>query len=221
MRDPPRSPLTASRKAVNPMTSGPTPELPQPEEQILPLFALPDLTLFPGVLQPLMICEDRYCQLVEDVLDTTGLLVMGTVLGEGRKELDASPMVQPIAGLGRFEQYQKLPDGRFVVLIRGEARVLVREVDSEHLYRQVAIEPLEATSQAEDKAEVYRDPLCAAIHERVGAEVGFAGEIPVSALIDLLLMHLDLAPSEVHGLYSLVDLEKRAQRVLTAHSELS
>ena len=40
------------------------------------LFPLPDLIMFPHVIQPLRIFEPRYRDLLNDVLDSDGLIAM-------------------------------------------------------------------------------------------------------------------------------------------------
>ena len=62
-------------------------ELTEPGSRILPLFPLPDLILFPGQLVPVHIFEPRYRKMAEDLLDNTGEIIIGTVLGEDQEQL--------------------------------------------------------------------------------------------------------------------------------------
>ena len=93
--------------------------------RILPLFPLPDLILFPGQLVPVHVFEPRYRQMAQDLLDNTGEIVLGTVLGDDQEQLGEVAPVQPVAGLGRLQRYQALKDGRYLLMILGEKRVRV------------------------------------------------------------------------------------------------
>ncbi len=186
----------------------------------IPLFPLPDVVLFPGVVQPFRIFEPRYLQLIGDVLDTNGLLVMGTVLGASSEQLAGSPTVEPLSGLGRIEQYQRLEDGKYLILLRALARVWIHEVESDSMYRKVTVHPIEESVEALADAENYREQLREALHQRAEQAMPVPDEISISQLIDLVLMHLKLAPNALHRLYSQGAISERARDVLAAHVAL-
>jgi Lon protease-like protein len=103
----------------------------------LPMFPLPNLVLLPNTFVPLHIFEPRYRKLTQDVLDGAKLMVLAFQLGE-EHEFDGPPPVAPIAGVGEVVMAQKLPDGRFHIVLRGRARVrIVRELPSDLPYRIV------------------------------------------------------------------------------------
>src|SRR5262245_23824108 len=110
--------------------------------RVVPLFPLPGLFLFPGTALPLHIFEPRYRQMVEDLLDTSGRLVLGTVMPGHEKEVMGAPPVHVIAGLGEIARHQRLNDGRFVIFVIGLTRVRLSEVDSDRPYRKVEVAPL-------------------------------------------------------------------------------
>src|SRR4029450_1163194 len=88
---------------------------------VTPLFPLPNVFLFPGTRMPLHVFEPRYRQMVLDLLDTRGRIVMGTVLESHMHELAAAPPVLPIAGLGEIFHHERLPDGRLYIWLAGVA----------------------------------------------------------------------------------------------------
>ena len=103
----------------------------------LPMFPLPNLVLLPNTFVPLHIFEPRYRKLTRDVLDGKRLMALAFQLGE-EHEFDGPPPVAPIAGVGEVVMAQKLPDGRFHIVLRGRARVrIVRELVSDEPYRIV------------------------------------------------------------------------------------
>jgi Lon protease-like protein len=86
----------------------------------LPIFPLPGTVFFPHTLLPLHVFEPRYRQMTEHVL--AGHQHMAVVL------LDATQGQPPlgvarVAGLGRVVHHERLPDGRFHILLQGIGRV--------------------------------------------------------------------------------------------------
>ena len=179
----------------------------------VPIFPLPDLVLIPGAPQPLHIFEPRYRQMVSDILDGSGLIVLGTVLGKDRRDLAGSPSIQPIAGLGVVEHYETLEDGRYNLLLRGLARVEFDETVSDRLYRTVVIREIEEEEPLDAVGTLRRrlhDALQASSAYR---ELGDSVELPLSRLADLLLLQLDLKPDACYGLFAL-PLERRIHDML-------
>jgi Lon protease-like protein len=102
----------------------------------LPLFPLPGAVLFPNTLLPLHVFEPRYRQMTEHCLDGDGLMV----IVKKRDDEDSADLsdVFEVGGLGRIVHHERLPDGRYHILLQGLARVrLVEELPKEGLlYRR-------------------------------------------------------------------------------------
>jgi Lon protease-like protein len=109
------------------------------------LFPLPEVTLFPGQGLPLHVFEPRYRSLVEDALATDLVLAVPRLLpGAGETEATGRPVLPSFMGVGVIAEHEKLPDGRYHLLVRGIARArLVRELTRSHLYREARLEVLE------------------------------------------------------------------------------
>lgn len=188
--------------------------------EVVPLFPLPDLILFPGVLLPLHIFEPRYRQMIEDLLDGNGNLVMGTVLEEQPAETAKNPEVEPVAGMGQVENYQQMPDGRFLILLRGLSRVRIEEVPSDRLYRKVAVNPVEETEpESSEEESALREALMKAIDSRSEHDLELPDGLPVGQLADLLLILLKLPPKTLYRHYRNLDVGARAEAALHLHGE--
>ena len=117
------------------------------------LFPLPNLVLFPQVMQPLHIFEPRYRQMTADAL--AGDRFIAIVLPRPDDESD-KPALHDVACLGRIMAEQKLDDGRFNILLRGLARVRIhREIASDKLYRLAACKLLDEVELADDSQEKH------------------------------------------------------------------
>jgi Lon protease-like protein len=110
------------------------------------LFPLPEVVLFPHAVLPLHIFEPRYRQMTEDALAGDRLVTIVQLRGPTLGTTDAlgSPPVEAVGCLGRILQHERLPHGRFNVLLLGRKRVrLVREVPTDRLYRTSDVEVLD------------------------------------------------------------------------------
>ena len=183
----------------------------------LPFFPLPDLVFFPGAVQPLQIFEPRYLQMIEDLLDSTGELVIGTLLGKARDDPSGTPEAQPMASLCVLQDYQRLLDQRFLILVQAKARGLVTELDSDRLYRQVLIDIVNE-NQAIENEQLYRAELESAILDRTQEEIVIPEQITTAQLTDMLLLQLDLPSESLYRIYATAPLAERIQTTLETHA---
>src|SRR5262245_21426213 len=100
------------------------------------LFPLPNLVLFPQIVQGLHIFEARYRQLMADALSTDQLITLALLKPGWEADYDGTPAVEPVACLGRVTWHEKLPDGRYNLRLRGLARVQrLGEIPTNRPYR--------------------------------------------------------------------------------------
>ena len=110
------------------------------------LFPLPNLVLFPHVIQPLHIFEPRYRQMTADALAGDRLVSIVLLRPGWEACYQGQPLVHEVACLGRIVADQRLEDGRYHILLRGLARVrIVAEVEADKLYRSARVEVLANT----------------------------------------------------------------------------
>ena len=105
----------------------------------LPIFPLPNAVLLPGGVMPLHVFEPRYREMVRDTLDGAGLLAIARLRPGYQTDYHGRPPVHPQAGLGRIIASEETDDGRYLIVVRGLARVeLAHELPPERSYREVA-----------------------------------------------------------------------------------
>lgn len=192
---------------------------PPPEElgRVVPLFPLPNVFLFPGTVMPLHVFEPRYRKMVEDSLDGPGRLVIGTVLDPAAGDLAGAPPVLEIAGLGEIARHEKLPDGRFLILVVGLERVRIHEVPSEEPYRLVEASSAPEVPVRDEAEEGLRERLQAAVLERANELLNLPEDIPIGHLTDLLLLKMQLPPQDMREMYGTLEVARRARRALEEH----
>jgi uncharacterized protein len=184
---------------------------------IVPLFPLPAAFLFPGTLMPLHVFEPRYRAMVDDLLDTAGRLVVGSVADAHRDELAGAPPVDRVAGLGEIVRHESLPDGRYIIVLHGLGRVICQEAPSEHAYRLVETEPLVEELPSDEDALHLREAVLEAVKARSENETGLPEDLDLRAMTDLLLMQLRLPQALMSDLFSETRIAERARGALEQH----
>ncbi len=120
------------------------------------LFPLPNLVLFPGIDQGLHIFEPRYRAMMADTLADNHLMTMVLLKPGWDTDYDGSPAIETVGCLGRVTRWQKLPDGRYDLLLRGLCRCkLTVELEGHgQLYRSTQAVLLQEQLET-DKATVH------------------------------------------------------------------
>ena len=107
------------------------------------LFPLHNVVLFPRVIQPLHIFEPRYKQMVEDALDDNGLIALCLLRPSAGYGANNVAPIYPEICIGKIIQEERLPDGRFNLLLQGVSRAkIIKEVNDGKLYRTAKVEIL-------------------------------------------------------------------------------
>ena len=122
-----------------------------------PVFTLKSSVLLPQAVMPLILFEPRYLAMINDVLDSSGMIAMALEMGESVEEF-AAPL-RPYVCIGHVRDYSQLEDGRYLVLLQGLCRArIVHEVASEP-YRMVKLSPNEQVEVDEDNLTSYRQRI--------------------------------------------------------------
>ena len=86
------------------------------------LFPLPNVVLFPHVVQPLHIFEARYRQMTADALEDDRLIAMALLRQGWESDYESQPDIHSVVCLGRIVGEQRLADGRYNLWLRGLRR---------------------------------------------------------------------------------------------------
>lgn len=190
------------------------------------LFPLPNLVMFPHVVQPLHVFEGRYCELLEDALADDGLIAMGLLVPGWESEYEGRPPVSPAVCLGRVIAHSRQSDGHYSILLAGLQRGrLVRELAPTRSFREVQIELLPEIHQSaaaplrpvlrRNLMNHFRDlaPYLESIEEPL--DDLFEGDIPLNVLTDIVSFTMKLGLPEKLELLAEADVDLRARRLDT------
>ena len=107
---------------------------------IIPLFPLPNVVLFPGVFLPLHIFEERYRALTRDALAGDRIIGM-TLLRPGFEgDYDGRPPIYPVGCAGVISHSDRLPDGRYNIVLHGLSKFRIVEEMTDGEYRRARVE---------------------------------------------------------------------------------
>jgi Lon protease-like protein len=100
------------------------------------IFPLPGAVLYPGLQLPLHIFEPRYRAMISDALARDRHIGMI----QPQRAHDGAPLFE-IGCLGRIGEVEALEDGRYNIILEGEARYRVlRELEVSTQFRQIEAE---------------------------------------------------------------------------------
>jgi Lon protease-like protein len=190
--------------------------------EIVPIFPLPNVVLFPHVELPLHIFEPRYRDMVRDAMASHRLIGMTLLRGEWRKNYNASPDVYRLGCVGRIEQFTLLPDGRSNLILRGLRKFVIVSEVGDQSYRQARVTwaaesgrheitpALDARLRSGVKRLLSRGAreVTTDIWERLPSEI--------VKLVNTLAFALDLSEIDKLALLECDDVQSRAERLVEA-----
>jgi Lon protease-like protein len=189
------------------------------------VFPLPNLVLFPHVLQPLHVFEPRYRELLEDALAGDKLIAMAALAPGWENDYEGRPPLYRMACLGRITAHCRLPDGTYNVLLLGLRRVrLVRELPTSGPFREAEAElcddvcPAYPTSKRKALRRQLREAVLSVLPALPEAEEQLdqvlGNDVPLGMLTDVIGYLLDIDLQRKQSLLAEVDVVRRAELLL-------
>lgn len=190
------------------------------------VFPLPNLVMFPNVIQPLHIFEPRYCQLLEDALQTDGLIAMSLLKPGWEQDYDGRPEMEKTVCLGRIAAHAQQADGRYNIFLQGVRRAIVkREIPSSKLYREADVALLRdvyRTEAAAERVQLQRElldsfrrqaPASSSMQEQFEQATG--RPMQLGGLTDVIAFSLGLDLRTKQELLNEVDVDQRAEFLIS------
>lgn len=195
------------------------------------LFPLPNLVLFPHVIQPLHIFEPRYVELLHEALQSDRLITMALLQPGWERDYEGRPPLAPIGCLSRVVTWQAQGDRRYNILLMGLKRVqLVNELPAERAFREAEaeiVEDLYPSSSAPKRCELHK-ALIAELEQSLptikDADELFnqvsLGNVSLGALTDIIAYAVDWDIADKQKLLAEPDVDRRAAMLLARLSGL-
>jgi len=186
--------------------------------EIIGLFPLPNVVLFPRIALPLHVFEPRYRALVASAIRGPRLIGMALLRGDWQATYYARPELFPTGTVGEIVHTEELEDGRYNIVLRGLREFeIVEELPARALFREVRV-------RWRADPEELRAGLREAVIDRVGrylVRLGHAvppehlrNDVGGEALVNFFAQHLDLDPLEKQALLEERTTQGRAERLI-------
>jgi uncharacterized protein len=171
----------------------------------IPIFPLPNVVLFPNVFLPLHIFETRYRQMVDTALNGDRIIGMVLLRPGWEGDYEGRPPVYPIGCAGVITHAERLPDGRFNIVLRGMEKFRIASEETEQLYRiahVVAVpEPPADSVRQEMRGERRRlETLLVPQPEGQQRDPKVPSSMPDEDLVNALAQYLEFDPVEKQAL---------------------
>ena len=195
----------------------------------VPVFPLEDCVLLPHTVLPLHVFEPRYRQMANKVLDSYGLIAMGLFDGEVDEDqyLHGHPAVRPYVCVGRVVNYQRLDDGRYLIVLQGVIRARIAEELPHEPYRVMLLDSVE-DQEDDTRTTLVRARIDQLLRRswmqkvRGVAEVAdcIDDDVPSGTAIDILTGLLAHTPDQRYEMLSEPDVPARGEWVVERLTEL-
>jgi Lon protease-like protein len=188
----------------------------------IPIFPLPNVVLFPNVFLPLHIFEPRYRQMVADALDGDRIIGMVLLRPGWEGDYEGRPPVYDIGCAGVVTTAERLPDGRYNIVLQGlEKFRIVDEAshESHRPYRIAQVDGITEANTAEERDAMRSErrrleALLVPQPEGQGAEPKLPPSMADEDLVNALAQYLELEPVEKQALLEREGLLARCRSLI-------
>jgi Lon protease-like protein len=177
--------------------------------QRITIFPLTGAILYPGLHLPLHIFEPRYRAMVSDALARDRRIGMI----QPQREFEGAPLFT-VGCLGRIGEVRALDDGRFNIVLEGEARFrMLRELDVTTPFRQIEGELIEEAAD-QHLAAIERAGFERAARRFAEAQGYRVAWESVARLDDMALINgvAQIAPFDAAAKQALLEADDISQR---------
>ena len=189
------------------------------------LFPLPNLVMFPHVMQPLHIFEPRYREMVEEALETDQLIAMALLQPGWETNRNECPPIYETVCIGRIVSHTRFEDGKLNILLLGLKRATIPiELPLSRPFREASVtlvEDLYVGSSTQERASIQRELLQCFRRftpESPAAQDQFESlmnnRLPLGALTDIISFTMKFDVSLKQRLLSEANVEQRARMLL-------
>lgn len=204
------------------------PELDFPDSfsGVVRLFPLPNVVLFPGVVQALHIFEPRYKLMVEEAIAGDQLIAMAMIKPEQLSTAGDRPALFDTICIGKIMTHAELEDGRYNLLLAGVKRArILEEVNFELAFRKARVELLSG-SESEEPADQLRDVRQQVVDQflemlpsqshldRESLDSLLESDVGTGQLVDLICYSCGAQPMELQQALEIDSVVQRARFIL-------
>jgi Lon protease-like protein len=171
----------------------------------IPIFPLPNVVLFPNVFLPLHIFEPRYLEMVADALSGDRIIGIALLRPGWEGDYEGRPRVYPIGCAGVVTNAERLPDGRYNIVLQGLEKFRILDEENGRAYRIARVDGITESNGSGDReamraARRRLETLLVPQPQGRGADTKLPPSMPDEDLVNALAQYLELEPVEKQAL---------------------
>lgn len=177
--------------------------IPEDFNGVVRLFPLPNLVLFPHVIQALHIFEPRYCDMLTEALESDHLITMALLVPGWESQLQGKPNLGNTVCVGRIISHTPTDDGHHNILMAGLQRArIIEELEVNTSFRQARVElipdimPQDFQESADEHRRTLLNVFRAMIPHDAANSKTFADlltqQLPLGILTDIIAYAVNL-----------------------------
>ncbi|MBS1271576.1 MAG: Lon protease 2 [Candidatus Marinimicrobia bacterium] len=184
-----------------------------------PIFPLPETVFFPKTLLPLHIFEERYKQMTEEVLAGERIICIALLREGWEEEYLQDPPIYHTGTIGYLEDFTRLEEGKFNILLNGLAKVNITEMPSDRMYRRGEMRVIQDSSMSgnpqEEREKLLRQfrQVAEATDSDFPLEEVEQSNISLEVLVNLVTTWLPISVADKQKLLEINDLAIRSEIV--------
>jgi Lon protease-like protein len=186
----------------------------------IPLFPLPNLVLFPHIVVPLHIFEERYKSMINACIDSGE--VFGLVLLRTGADEESEETIHRVGVTARIVEVERLDEGRMNILCEGEQRFRIYRFSQQTPFWKGAVDLIEDDERNatevlyEQVAELYRSVVDVSAKLSGSQEAELVLPDSSTDLSYMVSYVLDIEPEDKQKLLEMDSTAERL-RMLLAH----
>lgn len=188
---------------------------------IIPIMPLENVVLYPSMIAPIVVGDDKSRKLVDDALANQKSVGILTRRPDTEGPLDDFDNLYTFGTAATILKMLKMPDGTMRILLHGLQRIEVTERAGTEPYLKARINVLSEVPAATNKSN---DALIKSLHVLLGKAIELSSmpeDLRVAAinisepgrLADLIASNLNLKVEEQQELLEIIDVQERLKRV--------
>lgn len=188
---------------------------------VFPLLPLRDVVVFPHMVIPLFVGRSKSIEALEAAMQGDKQVLLMTQRNPAVDDPEAEDLYR-VGTLATILQLLKLPDGTVKVLVEGEQRAQVEQLEEVDGYQQARVQLVEEPLPEEREAEVLARTLMSQFEQFVNlgkkvppeAVSSLSGIEDVRRLVDTMTAHLNLKVEQKQQILEIASVRDRVEHVL-------
>ncbi|MCO6486974.1 MAG: endopeptidase La [Phaeodactylibacter sp.] len=189
---------------------------------VLPLLALKNTVLFPGIVIPITVGRDKSIRAINKAYNQGRIVAVLSQRDSNVEEPDLKDLYQ-IGTIARILKLLRMPDGTTTAILQGRKRFLVEKLTRDEPYMEVRVHQLEYT---QPRNSLEFEAMVASILDRARQIIELSPNIPSEAnvmlkninnqsfLLNFIASNLSSKIKVKQNILEIDDLPKKAQVIL-------